>query len=197
MAQWIRIRSSIKGVSVQLLIREQFTYCGANKPVSHNYWAQCATINEALTLYGASLVAQWWRSHLQCRRPQFDSWVGRPCFDSWVGKTCWRRDKLPTPVFLGFPGGSAGKESTCDVWDLHLEGLHASTTEAHAPRACALQKEKPPQWQAIWWHRVPCLLCDGLKIIFSPQLLLQQRVTPTRCNYRKPMQSKEDPVQTK
>jgi len=22
----------------------------------------------------------------------------------------WTRDRLPTPVFLGFPGGSAGKE---------------------------------------------------------------------------------------
>ena len=31
-------------------------------------------------------------------------------FDSWVGKICWRRDRLPTPVFLGFPGGSAGKK---------------------------------------------------------------------------------------
>ena len=28
---------------------------------------------------------------------------------------CWRRDRLPTPVFLGFPGGPAGKESTCDA----------------------------------------------------------------------------------
>ena len=36
---------------------------------------------------------------LQCRRPQFDS---------WVGKFPWRRDRLPTPVFLGFPGGSDG-----------------------------------------------------------------------------------------
>ena len=27
-------------------------------------------------------------------------------FDSWVGKICWRRDGLPTPVFLGFPWGS-------------------------------------------------------------------------------------------
>ena len=26
-----------------------------------------------------------------------------------------RRDRLPTPVFLGFPGGSAGKESACNV----------------------------------------------------------------------------------
>ena len=30
----------------------------------------------------------------------------------------WRRDRLPTPVFLGFPGGSDGKESTCIVGDL-------------------------------------------------------------------------------
>ena len=30
----------------------------------------------------------------------------------------WRRDRLPTPVFLGFPGGSDGKESTCNAGDL-------------------------------------------------------------------------------
>ena len=28
------------------------------------------------------------------------------------------KGRLPTPVFLGFPGGSAGKESTCNVGDL-------------------------------------------------------------------------------
>ena len=33
-------------------------------------------------------------------------------------KIPWRRDRLPTPVFLGFPGGSAGKESACSVGDL-------------------------------------------------------------------------------
>ena len=27
----------------------------------------------------------------------------------------WRRDRLPTPVFLGFPCGSAGKESTSNA----------------------------------------------------------------------------------
>ena len=26
-------------------------------------------------------------------------------FDSWVRKMCWKRDRLPTPVFLGFPCG--------------------------------------------------------------------------------------------
>ena len=29
-----------------------------------------------------------------------------------------RRDRLSTTVFLGFPGGSAGKESTCNAGDL-------------------------------------------------------------------------------
>ena len=37
-----------------------------------------------------------------------------------VGKIRWRRDRLPTPVFLGFPCVSAGKESTCNVGDLGL-----------------------------------------------------------------------------
>ena len=30
----------------------------------------------------------------------------------------WRREWLPTPVFLGFPHGSADKESACNVGDL-------------------------------------------------------------------------------
>ena len=32
----------------------------------------------------------------------------------------WRRDRLPTSVFLGFPCGSAGKESACNAEDLGL-----------------------------------------------------------------------------
>jgi len=34
-------------------------------------------------------------------------------FNSWVRKIHWRRDRLPTLVFLGFPCGLAGKESDC------------------------------------------------------------------------------------
>ena len=30
----------------------------------------------------------------------------------------WRRDRLPMPVFLGFPCGSAGKELACNAGDL-------------------------------------------------------------------------------
>ena len=38
--------------------------------------------------------------------------------DPWVGKIHWRRDRLPTLVFLGFPSGSAGKESSRNAGDL-------------------------------------------------------------------------------
>ena len=50
--------------------------------------------------------------------------------NSWVRKIHWRRDRLPTPVFLGFPCGSAGKESACDARDLGLiPGLGRSPGE--------------------------------------------------------------------
>ena len=42
----------------------------------------------------------------------------------------WRRNRLSTPVFLGFPGGLAGKESTCHAGDLGLTpGLGRSPGE--------------------------------------------------------------------
>ena len=60
-----------------------------------------------------------------CRAPNLKIEVGEIksleltyTHDSWVGKIRWRRDRLPTPVFLGFLCGSAGKESACNVGDL-------------------------------------------------------------------------------
>ena len=46
--------------------------------------------------------------------------AGDSSSNSWVVKIPWRRDRLPTPGFLGFPGGSDGKESTCNMADLGL-----------------------------------------------------------------------------
>ena len=41
-------------------------------------------------------------------------------------------DRLPTPVFLSFPGGSDGKESTCNAGDLGLiPGLGRSPGRGH------------------------------------------------------------------
>ena len=48
------------------------------------------------------------------------------------GPTPWRRDRLPTTVFLGFPGGLASKESTCNAGDLGLiPGLGRSLGEGN------------------------------------------------------------------
>ena len=63
----------------------------------------------AFDLRQASLLVQLIKNCLQCRRLRFNS---------WVGKIPWRRYKLRTPVFLGFPCCSAGKEFACNLGDL-------------------------------------------------------------------------------
>ena len=53
-------------------------------------------------------------------------------FNSWVRKISWRRDRLPTPVFLGSPGGSVSKKSSCNAGDLGLiPGLGRSPRGGH------------------------------------------------------------------
>ena len=65
-----------------------------------------------------------------------------PGFNPWVGKICWRRERLHTPVFLGFPGGSAGKESACNVVDLGSipgSGRHPGEGKGHALQYSGLE----------------------------------------------------------
>ena len=53
-------------------------------------------------------------------------------FNSWAGKIPWRRDRPPTPVFLGSPGSSDSKESTCNAGDLgSIPGLGRSPGGGH------------------------------------------------------------------
>ena len=48
------------------------------------------------------------------------------------GKIPWRRNRLPTLVFLGYLGGSDGKESACKAGDLGLvPGLEWPPGEGH------------------------------------------------------------------
>ena len=85
------------------------------------YWE---TENSTFILGGVSFIAQLVKKKilLQCRRLQFDS---------WVGNIHWRRDRLPTPVlFLGFPCRLAGKESPFNAGDLgSFPGLGRSPGE--------------------------------------------------------------------
>ena len=84
------------------------------------------TLNFPKLQFSPSLIAQLVKKKkilLQCQRP----W-----FNSWVRKIHWRRDGLPTPVFLGFPCGSAGKESACNVEDLgSIPGLGRAPGGGH------------------------------------------------------------------
>ena len=53
-------------------------------------------------------------------------------FYSWVGKFPWRRNRLLTPVFLGFPVDSDIKESACFVGDMgSISGLGRSPGGGH------------------------------------------------------------------
>ena len=63
-------------------------------------------------------------------------------------------DRQPTPVFLGFPGGSAGEESACSVGDLGLiPGLGGSPGGVHGNSVqCSLLES--PHGREIWWATV-------------------------------------------
>ena len=100
-----------------------------NLPAMWETWVQSLGQEDPLenrtATHSSILGLPWWfsweRIRLQCRR----LW-----FNSWVGKTRWRTEQLPTSVFLGFPGGLAGKESACNVGDLGLiPGLGRSSGE--------------------------------------------------------------------
>ena len=71
----------------------------------------------------ASLVAQLIKNlpAIQETPVQFLSW-----------KIPWRRDRLATPVFLGFPGSSDGTETACNARNLgSMPELGKSTGRGH------------------------------------------------------------------
>ena len=99
---------------------------------------------------GASLVVQLVKNCLQCMMPQFVS---------WVRKIPWWRDRLPTPLFLGFPGDSDGKESTCNVGDLgSVPGLGRSSGGGHGNSLQCSGLENPHGQRSLvgyspWGHK--------------------------------------------
>ena len=83
-------------------------------------------------------------------------------------KICWRRDRLPTPVLLGFPSGSAGKESACNAGDLGLiPGLGRSPGEGKGYPFQYSGLENPMDCNSPW----------GLKELYrSERLSLSQLI---------------------
>ena len=69
--------------------------------------------------------------------------------ETWVRslgwRTPWRRERLPTPVFLGFRGGSAGEESACKAGDLgSIPGLEDPLEKGKATHSSILA------WRIPW-----------------------------------------------
>ena len=84
-------------------------------------------------------ATQWaspWLSR-QRSRPQ----CGSPGLHPRVRKIPWRRERLPTPIFLGFPGGLVGKEAACSVGALgSIPGWGRSRGEGRG---------SPPQYSGL------------------------------------------------
>ena len=75
-------------------------------------------------------------------------------FDCWMGKFPWKRHRLRTPVFLGFPGGSDSRECACNAGDLHLiPGLGISPGEG---------KGYPRQYSGLE-NSMDCIVHEGHK----------------------------------
>ena len=96
-------------------------------------------------IYWASLIAQLVKNPpaVQETLVQF---LGR--------KIPWRRGRLPTPIFLGFPCGSGGKKSACNAQDLgSIPGLGRSPGEGKGYR---IQYSGPREFQGLhspWGHK--------------------------------------------
>ena len=83
-----------------------------------------------------------------------------PQFDSCVGKFPWKSNRLLTPVFLGFPGGSESKEPTAmrETWVQSLgweDSLEKGKATLFSIRAWRIPMDRGA-WQASpWSHKEP------------------------------------------
>ena len=124
----------------------------------------------AMKLLDGMAVAQCKESSCQYRRRGFDP---------WIGKIPWRRKLQATPVFLpgkshgqrsvvicsnsvylGFPGGSDGKESACNAGDLGSKpGQEDPLKKGMATHSSILAwrtpwMEESGELQSMWSQRV-------------------------------------------
>ena len=76
--------------------------------------------------------------------------------DSWIRTIPWRSVRLPTPVVLGFPGGSDDRESTCNVGDLgSITGWEDSLEESMSTHSSVLENPHGQRSLAVYspWGR--------------------------------------------
>ena len=62
----------------------------------------------------------------------------------------WKRDRLPAPVFLGFYGGSDGKQTTCNAGDLSWQDPLQEGMATHS----SIFAWRIPMDREVWWATV-------------------------------------------
>ena len=77
-------------------------------------------------------------------------------FNSWVRKICWRRDRLPTPVFLGFLGDQLVKNlpAVQETWVLSLGWEDGMATDSSILAWRIPWTEEPGGLQSMGSQRV-------------------------------------------
>ena len=114
---------------------------------------------------GSSSGSRGKESACQCRRCR------RPGFSPWVGKMPWRREWLPTPVFL--PGEFHGQRSLVgyspqgrkeldmpeQILNIPFMGQHSQTTQSPVLRYCC--KHKLQYCVNLRTHRLPLRRVPG------------------------------------
>ena len=117
---------------------------------------------------GPSQVVQWIRIRLQIQATWVGSLVGEDCTCHGRLHMSWKNYCACAPKPL--------KPACSKACDPQLLGSCAATTEAHAPRTCVLQLEKPPWWEA----HVPQLESSPHLLQVEKALAQQQRPSATK-----------------
>ena len=72
----------------------------------------------------------------------------------FIGKIPWRREWLCIPIFLGFLGGSDGKESSCNAGDLgSIPGWEDPLENGIATHSSTLDWRIPMD-RGAWWATI-------------------------------------------
>ena len=111
---------------------------------------------KSLSLPSLACWLRWWRTCLQC---------GRPKFDPWVRRIPWRREWLPTLVFL--PGEFCGQRNLVGhgLWGCRQSGM----TECLTLSLCHLSRE--PVYRTVLttvWMSYSLVCCWSAPPIPSP-----------------------------
>ena len=109
----------------------------------------------------------------ECRRRRLNS---------WVRKIPWTMERLPTQVFVSFPGALDGKESTCNVGDVgSIPGLGRSPRD---------RKGYPLQYSTLE-NSMDCISPWGCKESDSSEQLLMAHSRMNQLHYSDEVETKK------